>query len=157
MDDLTRVVGPQNGDASTLVAQALDELVAHDLLVGEAQNSTGVSRRVLLAGLGAAALAAPLIKTIAAPTPAMAQSGNDFPGGDGGKGGDGGAGGLFGNGGNGGDGGTGTTPGGTDGAGGLIGDGGAGGSGIDPGGTGGKGGTGGFFGNGGAGGTGGGF
>ncbi len=58
---------------SGLVDQALGELEGHGLLDGE--PASGVTRReatMRLAKIGAAAAAAPLISSIAAPTPAMA-------------------------------------------------------------------------------------
>ena len=68
------------------VSQALEQLAKRKLLDGTPSTEAGVSRREVirkaaLVGAGTAA-AAPLIKSIVAPTPAMAQSPGDcLPGG----------------------------------------------------------------------------
>ena len=66
-----------DGDASTLVAHALSDLEKNGLLEASTPLATAaMSRRDLIAKAGVAAMALPLITSIAAPTAAQAQSGN---------------------------------------------------------------------------------
>jgi hypothetical protein len=77
LDALAAAIAPRAGeeDAEALVLRALDELREKGLLEAQRAAAPGLSRRQALgriAGVGMAAVAAPLIVSAAAPTPADA-------------------------------------------------------------------------------------
>lgn len=64
---------PGNPDAEAIVLLAVNDLRAAGLLVTD--GDSGLSRRQLLKRLGAAVVAAPVVMSIVAPSPAAAQTG----------------------------------------------------------------------------------